>query len=117
MVVHKNSWRMQLEQLRLDELMEIRERADRLIGEKLVSEKKALQEKLWAIERYEARMVENPQTERRQKSKTKRVAPKYRDPETGMTWAGRGQMPRWMTRLVAQGAKPEQFLIADENRR
>lgn len=114
MVAHKNSWRVQLEQLSLDELMQIRERTDRLIGEMLVSEKKAIEEKLWAIERYEARMVARSETyEQRQKLKSRRVPPKYRDPESGMTWAGRGQMPRWMATLVAQGAKPEQFLIPD----
>ena len=116
MVVHKNLSRMQFEQLGLDELIQIRDRAERLIGEKLVSEKKALQEKLRAIERYEARTVELTPTERRQKPKSKQVAPKYRDPESGLTWAGRGQMPRWMAKRVAQGAKREQFLIADDRR-
>lgn len=24
------------------------------------------------------------------------VAPKYRDPETGVTWSGRGRVPKWL---------------------
>src|SRR5947209_3905987 len=33
----------------------------------------------------------------------KRVAPKYRDPATGATWAGRGMQPRWVATALAQG--------------
>ncbi|MCB2000810.1 MAG: H-NS histone family protein [Rhodoferax sp.] len=38
------------------------------------------------------------------------VAPKYRGPN-GETWSGRGLMPRWMSHLVDQGAKKEDFAI------
>ena len=34
------------------------------------------------------------------------VPAKYRNPETGQTWSGRGRMPNWMTPETA-----EQFLI------
>jgi len=37
------------------------------------------------------------------------VAPKYRDPETGKTWSGRGRVPRWL-QAVAR-ADWEQYLI------
>jgi len=113
MVVQKASSKLQFEQMAIDELMQIRGRADALIGEKLVSEKKALQEKLSAIERYESRVLgAQPAKQQQYRSKVRRVAPKYQDPLSGATWAGRGQMPRWMAKLVAQGSKPEEFLIA-----
>ena len=35
------------------------------------------------------------------------VPPKYRNPETGETWSGRGRSPNWM-----KGKKKESFLIA-----
>jgi DNA-binding protein H-NS len=35
------------------------------------------------------------------------VAPKYRDPESGSTWSGRGKPPRWIA-----GQNREKFLIA-----
>jgi DNA-binding protein H-NS len=35
-----------------------------------------------------------------------KVAPKYRDPNTGKTWSGRGVRPTWMN-----GSDPEQFRI------
>jgi DNA-binding protein H-NS len=34
------------------------------------------------------------------------VAPKYRDPDTGSTWSGRGKPPRWIV-----GKDREQYLI------
>ncbi|TAM01420.1 MAG: H-NS histone family protein [Paraburkholderia sp.] len=34
------------------------------------------------------------------------VAPKYRDPESGATWSGRGKPPRWIA-----GQDRERFLI------
>lgn len=37
----------------------------------------------------------------------KKVAPKYRNPETGVTWTGRGKTPLWLV-----GKDREQFLIA-----
>lgn len=36
----------------------------------------------------------------------KKVQPKYRNPETGETWTGRGKAPAWI-----QGKEKEQFLI------
>lgn len=41
-----------------------------------------------------------------------KVPPKYRNPDNpAETWTGRGKQPRWMAALVAQGRKPEDFLI------
>ena len=47
------------------------------------------------------------------KQKTKKatvLAAKYRGPN-GETWSGRGLMPRWLTALVAQGKKKEEFAV------
>lgn len=41
------------------------------------------------------------------------VKPKYRDPDTGTTWSGRGRLPRWMTAAIAQGKTREEFLIGE----
>lgn len=38
---------------------------------------------------------------------TTKVAPKYRDPETGQTWTGRGKAPKWI-----EGKDRNAFLIA-----
>lgn len=39
------------------------------------------------------------------------VAPKYRHPESGETWSGRGKAPRWLAAAEADGQKREAFLI------
>ena len=46
------------------------------------------------------------------KRKAHKVAPKYRDPESGTTWSGRGLAPKWLAEKERAGAKREQFLIA-----
>lgn len=39
------------------------------------------------------------------------VAPKYRDPDTGKTWTGRGKSPAWFSAQLAAGHAKEEFLI------
>lgn len=41
-----------------------------------------------------------------QTREVKKVEPKYRDPETGATWTGRGKAPRWI-----EGKDRDAFLI------
>ena len=40
-----------------------------------------------------------------------KVAAKYRHPETGATWTGRGLPPKWLADEIAAGKSKEQFLI------
>jgi DNA-binding protein H-NS len=40
-----------------------------------------------------------------------KVAPKYRDSETGETWAGRGARPRWLVARIKEGKKLQDFQI------
>lgn len=44
-------------------------------------------------------------------AKRRKVKPKYRHPETGETWTGRGRMARWLRAEIEAGAKREDFLI------
>ena len=41
----------------------------------------------------------------------KPVAVKYRNPETGETWTGRGQPSKWIKAMEAAGRKREEFLV------
>ncbi|MCK8787608.1 H-NS histone family protein [Roseomonas sp. NAR14] len=38
------------------------------------------------------------------------VPVKYRGPEEGQTWSGRGRMPKWLTELEAQGKHRQDYL-------
>ena len=40
-----------------------------------------------------------------------KVAPKYRHPETGATWTGRGLKPKWLTEQLANGKQTSDFAI------
>jgi DNA-binding protein H-NS len=39
------------------------------------------------------------------------VAPKYRDPATGITWTGRGKQPKWLSSAIKSGKKLDHFKI------
>lgn len=41
----------------------------------------------------------------------RKVAPKYRDAQTGATWSGRGLTPKWLAEKEKAGAKREDYLI------
>lgn len=41
----------------------------------------------------------------------RKVAPKYRNNDTGETWTGRGLQPKWVQAAVASGKKLEDFAI------
>lgn len=40
-----------------------------------------------------------------------KVAAKYRDPESGKTWSGRGLMPTWLRAAVDAGMTRESFAV------
>lgn len=40
-----------------------------------------------------------------------KVAPKYRHPQTGETWSGRGGLAGWLVREINAGRRREDFLI------
>lgn len=40
-----------------------------------------------------------------------KIAPKYRDPQTGQTWSGRGLKPKWLTAAIEGGKTLEDFAL------
>ncbi len=41
------------------------------------------------------------------------VRPKYRHPDTGETWSGRGSAPAWLKRMEGEGRSRDEFAIRD----
>ena len=39
------------------------------------------------------------------------VAAKFKDPETGASWSGRGLQPKWLKAALADGKKIEDFAV------
>jgi DNA-binding protein H-NS len=53
-----------------------------------------------------------PAKDKAKPAKTRKpVAVKYRNPETGETWTGRGQPSKWLKALEAAGRKREEFAV------
>src|SRR5437763_1945565 len=49
--------------------------------------------------------------------KGRKVPPKYRDPQSGETWAGRGARPRWLAAHLKTGKKLSDSAIGDAARK
>jgi len=64
-------------------------------------------------EAYSRKTVKAPASKTNQvAAKSKRPVPaKYRHPQTGATWTGRGKAPRWVTAAEAEGQSRNEFLI------
>jgi DNA-binding protein H-NS len=89
-----------LTNLTIDALLELRERVDNALS----AAGKALQAQL-------ARIGVGTAAKRGSSAmRGRKVAPKYRGPR-GETWAGRGVRPRWLTALLKQGHKVEEFSV------
>jgi DNA-binding protein H-NS len=90
-----------LKNLSVDALLEFRSKVD----DALSAAKETLQAQLSRLG-----IAKAPERRRRISLKGRKVAPKYRGPR-GETWAGRGARPRWLTVLVKQGHRIEEFSI------
>lgn len=47
----------------------------------------------------------------KKKAAKRKVAAKYKDPQSGTTWSGRGLTPKWLAEKEKAGAKRDEFLI------
>ena len=45
-------------------------------------------------------------------TKGSKVAAKYRDPESGTAWSGRGLQPKWLKAAIESGRKLEDFAVS-----
>ena len=52
-----------------------------------------------------------PIGKRAAKTAGRKVAAKYRDPQTGASWSGRGLKPRWLAEELARGKSVTEFAI------
>ena len=111
----------QLDQMPVDQLIELKSRIKKLIQARIKQEREALVRKLDAIRAYESMFGKSPNGVPHanggngKKKRRAKPAPKYREPETGATWTGRGMQPRWMREAIQAGKTPDDFLIPTEH--
>jgi DNA-binding protein H-NS len=97
------------EALTTSELLDIRDYVGELLKSRVANERREIEE---ALARIGEGGAERARPGRRRSSlKGVKVAPKYRNPQTGETWAGRGATPRWLQALLRRGRKLEDFAI------
>ena len=89
----------------VDALLSLRAEIDKKLGEK----RSELEQQLSRLG-VESDGGQGRGRGRRSAMKGRKVAPKYRGPG-GETWAGRGARPRWLTALIKEGRKIDEFAI------
>lgn len=101
----------------LQELIRQREALERQIEEaKKANREEGLAKLREVMEQYGLSLADLGSSTRERRTSpegkgTGKVAPKYKNPETGDTWSGRGLKPKWLTAALGAGKKIEDFAI------
>jgi DNA-binding protein H-NS len=102
---------MNLKSMSIDALIGLRGKIDAVLGTKVAGERRALENELAKLTRFEPGGTRSKLSLGR--GARGKVAPKFRNPENpGETWAGRGLKPRWLSAAIKTGKKLEDFRIA-----
>lgn len=99
----------------LSELKGLQHDVERAIKDRQQQEVQRAREQILAIAKEAGVAVEdllgNPGTKPKKKD-GKKVEPKYQNPnDESKTWTGRGRQPKWMAEALANGKKPDDFLM------
>jgi DNA-binding protein H-NS len=93
-----------LKSMTIEKLMKLKDDVEATLTQKVSEERRALEQELSKLGGYAG-------GKKAKRGPRGAVAPKYRDPETGATWAGRGLKPRWLTAAIKSGKSLEHFAI------
>lgn len=99
---------LNLKSMSAEALIDLRGDIDRVLAGKVAVERKELQAKLDKLDQF-GRPGRGAKG-RSHPLKGGKVAPRFKGPE-GETWSGRGLRPKWLSALIAQGRKLEEFAI------
>lgn len=89
-----------LASMSVEALLQLRDDIERVLSERVDELRSQL-----------SRLGADGRTRRVSAMRGQKVAPKYRDLETGETWAGRGARPRWLVARLKAGKKIGDFAI------
>jgi DNA-binding protein H-NS len=100
------------------ELWTLREEVGGVLSERILAEKRGLEERLARLDRVLADKARSAHAgtktgqSRRPRRKYPPVLPKYQNPnDPKETWSGRGKQPRWLVSQINAGKKMSDFLI------
>jgi len=92
-----------LKSMSIEKLVKLKSDVEETLAQKVTEERHALQQELTKLGGYTGKKARG--------GPRGAVAAKYRHPETGETWAGRGLKPRWLTAAMKSGRSLESFAI------
>jgi DNA-binding protein H-NS len=93
-----------LKSMSIEKLVKLKSDVEETLAQKVTEERRTLEQQLSKLGGYTG-------AKKARGGSRAAVAPKYRDPETGATWAGRGLKPRWLTAAMKSGKSIESFAI------
>jgi len=102
-----------------EELWQLHEEITKILSDKIVAEKRALEDrlaKLNGIEIVRESGSSHPLlgTDRAPRRKYPKVLPKYFNPQApSETWSGRGKRPRWLVAALETGHRLDEFKIGN----
>jgi DNA-binding protein H-NS len=110
--------KLDLTMMQLDELWQLYEELSKILTDKVVAEKRELENRLAKLNRIEAvRVAGSDQPllsmkDRVPRRKYPKVLPKYRNPlAPSQTWSGRGKTPRWVAAALETGRRLDDLKI------
>lgn len=109
--------KLDFEAMSLDELWTLHELLSGILAERIVVEKRELEQRLVQLNRgrekeASSELNSSDGDRARQRRKYPRVLPKYQNPSMPTeTWSGRGKKPRWLVSALTAGRKIEDFKI------
>jgi DNA-binding protein H-NS len=115
---HENAMRKSdLAAMQFEELWLLHEELTKILSDKIVAEKRELENRLAKLNRVE--IITEPgsahplsMTDLAPRRKYPKVLPKYRNPLTpSETWSGRGKRPRWLVAALETGRRLDEFRI------
>jgi DNA-binding protein H-NS len=114
---------LKLNSLSIDQLWTLHEEVGEVLSERILAEKRRLEERL---ARLDSALADNVKfagsglkggQRRTRRRKYPPVLPKYRNPSNpSETWAGRGKQPRWLVSEIKAGRERSDFLIGRAGR-
>ena len=93
-----------LKSMSIEKLMNLKSDVEAMLAQKVSQQRHSLQQELSKLGGYTS-------GKKARGGPRGSVAAKYRHPETGETWAGRGLKPRWLTAAMKSGKSLEGFAI------
>jgi DNA-binding protein H-NS len=111
--------KVDLTTMQFDELWELYEELTKMLADKVLSEKRELENRLAKLNRVEiVREAGSDQPllvsmkDRAPRRKYPKVFPKYRNPlAPSQTWSGRGKTPRWVVAALETGQRLDDLKI------